>query len=111
MKREIICATLNIELQDVVKLLKEGYVLDPVFKYNPLALKEGAIYHLVKYSEEETKQLEETEARAPGKFEEVEEMAMVNFEEVKDKVAAGFVVHEIYSKGAVMIKRKAEEVD
>ena len=49
------------------------------------------------------------EVTVPGKYDDVVAGAMVDFSDIEARVKEGFVVHEVYAKGAVMFKRTSEE--
>lgn len=82
------------------KHLDEGYVLDPIFKRNPIVVDNvGAIYHLIKYESEDEKPQPEQE-------EEIVSLKQVDNPEVDGYLAQGYRIHAIYAKHSILVKKK-----
>ena len=88
----------------LLKNLQNEWELDPQFRYNPVTLDNVAIYHLVKYSDEEKIELEKK--KQSNGLSNIVKIEQVNFVDVPMFVEKGFTVHQIYAKHVIMVKRK-----
>ena len=98
----------KIELLD--EAFKDGWVLEPTVKSNPIKLEHVAIYHLIKFSEAENGvRLKAMDQRKPGAFDDVIDVKDVPSDGVASLVQAGWVMHKEWSKIIRMILRKKKE--
>lgn len=126
-KRILFLSTENMSQTEVlVQALEDGWEPDPMFgSYNPVKLDTIAIYHLILYSEEEKEEMENKKIeeenkkialKTIGKFDDVVDSLKVKLSTNEDKesnvakmVEKGYIVHELFSSSATMIKRKPKD--
>ncbi len=90
---------------------KEGWVLDPTYRSNPVTLNNVIIYHMVKYSEMESgAMLIAMDQKKPGPFDDVIDVKDVPSDEVAGLVEAGWVMYKDYAKLIRMLLRKKKEI-
>ena len=97
------------KLTEINNIFLKGWMLDPMFKSNPIRLDTAAIYHIIKYTEEELEALTkgEEEEVTLGEFDDLTGAISVNLgDEVEEKIKEGYKVYKIYAKNVVMIKRE-----
>jgi len=80
--------------------LIDGFVLDPEFKV--VKLDALAIYHLIKYSEEEL------EAQEVEEEQRIMSIKSVNIEDADELLSQGYTVKDTYAKTVTLIRREVK---
>ena len=107
-ERKIVLAFNQKDYDEVVKLLADGWILDPnIYKATPMRLEAMVVYHLVKFSEEELA----ARAREKDLEPQIQSMVKVPYAEVDALLEQGYTIKDSYAKDVVMVKTGAPKRD
>jgi len=106
MDRKVVYVNVIPDAKHIECCLKEGWVLDPELKI--VRLDNVAIYHFVKYTEEELLALETVE-EPKGKFADVSSIKSVAIDEADDLLKQGYEILDTYAKTVTLIKREVKK--
>jgi len=99
MERVAIFVNDPVSLDCAMQYLREGWLIDPDLKI--LRLESAAIYHLVKYSEEEAQAMAQTALE-----DRVVSLKSVAIEETDTYLAQGYEVKDTFAKTVTLEKRE-----
>lgn len=111
MKRSVFRAETLQDYECLDELLEKGWVLDPVLTDGkPYRLDALTIWPLVFYEKEEERPTAMEEMKA-GEFDDVVDFKDVPNTDVQLALNEGYVIHAIYQKNTILVRRKTKEVE
>ncbi len=106
MKRQIMLAETQADLNFVGGMLTEGWILDPeLTDGKPYRLEANTVWPMILLEEGDVRPAE----KKAGEFDDVVDVKSAEFQEVAELVRQGYVVQSIYAKNTILIKRAALE--
>lgn len=104
MKHILVFANDQVGFDKANGCMAEGWELDPRFDGKPLRMDAAVVFPLVLYESEEERPKPFEEVRK-GEFDDVVSMRDVANGDVDGLLKEGYVIHSIYAKNTILLKR------